>query len=515
MAKKFKPKFAGHGVQIDGPPVNEPTGKGLLNKQPEQDTTVGSQSDKDMVDHNLLNGLGDDLIESDAMCDVDDNGVENKPQGVKVPGHAKPTDGFTKKLSHNHENSIAEAIAEMMDGGAVAVKETECTEEGELTMEELFESYLEESGETASYEEFAGHCGAQGYETPGLDDTQEMMNDHQGYIFTPVGNGLYRKEAVPQEVGIGDLPGVQEIPPSPQVGATVPPAPSAPMGMDDEETLEVMPESADSGSFNNHHPEADEFNGKEKRVEHHSGVSRGNDFKTGAPKLSLDYSDGEGMEVSRSKGRSTVEESSVTTGQLSAPPSTKPNIKKGTVKKAGDATKAVKGMKDLGDPMKHKFENDDNLAEGVKLPKAIAANVTKIMEHVNKQLAKFPNGRKLTPSFQAVVDLNGKQGRTHKTRVLAEAAVDAEELAVIGKGNVFMEVMLSEGKVQKGMFVVELPKLADRKPAVVAEGILFRFPSIAKRFAATMIGESVTHTVSEHAFGAIIKGDVEQLIKKC
>lgn len=164
--------------------------------------------------------------------------------------------------------------------------------------------------------------------------------------------------------------------------------------------------------------------------------------------------------------------------------------------------------------MKHKLENDDNVAESFKLPASIAVNVNKIMEHVNKQIAKFPNGRKFTPQYRTVVELNGKQGRTQSTSILAEAAVDAEELAVIGKGNVALEVMLFEGKEQKGMFIVELPKLANRKPAMVAEGLLFRFPSIAKRVSETVIGESVVHKVVAHPFGALIKGDIEKLEKR-
>src|SRR5690606_2667525 len=144
-----KPKFAGRGVQIDGPPVDSPDGKGLLNKSPQADTTVPSQSDKDMVNHGLLSDLGDDLTETDAMSDVDDSGVDGNPQGVKTPGHAKPTDGFTKKVSHSHQNSIAEDIAAMMDGGSgpndvppapgneLEQRGTYGVGEGALTMEEL------------------------------------------------------------------------------------------------------------------------------------------------------------------------------------------------------------------------------------------------------------------------------------------------------------------------------------------------------------------------------------------
>ena len=170
-------------------------------------------------------------------------------------------------------------------------------------------------------------------------------------------------------------------------------------------------------------------------------------------------------------------------------------------------------MKDHGDPLKHKFENDDNVAEGVKLPAAVAKNVKKIMEHVQKQIAKFPNGRKMVPSYRTVIELNGKQKRTGTTYYLAEAAADAEELAVLGKGNVCLEVMLSESKQQKGMFIVEMPTLTDRKPAIVAEGAIFRFPSVARKVSEQFIGESVTHSVVDHPFGALIKGDVEKLTK--
>lgn len=39
--------------------------------------------------------------ETAAMCDVDENGVENKPQGVHVSSVGKPTDGHTKAMGHD------------------------------------------------------------------------------------------------------------------------------------------------------------------------------------------------------------------------------------------------------------------------------------------------------------------------------------------------------------------------------------------------------------------------------
>lgn len=538
MATKFRPKYSnsGCGLTNDGPPVKPTTGKGLMNKTPSKDTTVPSVNDKDMINHNLLSKLGDDLTETDFMDEVVEDGTIKKAQGIKEPGVGKPTDGFTKPQKHNHKNSIAESIAAMMEDEAPR----------DLTMEQVFEAYLDKCNETASFEGFADHCASCDYEKPGHDDTMNMMDEHQGYVFTPVGDGLYRLEPVAQQVGIEDLPGVTSGPPmgselpigaGPSMGGGSPVPPAPPMGggeididggdseidMDDEVGSDVDldsdlggDEEVDDmnvgGGVDDESLEDDEAFESDEELDDQTGIQE-NDIKSSAPQPAYDWNDGEGMEVTTARGK-TVTESSVTTGQLASAPGTKSGVKFKKAKKAGSTKGAVKGMTEMGDPLKRKLKNDTKkgVSEGVVLPKSIAGNVTSIVEHVSKQLAKFPNSSKYTPSYRVVISLDKNKGYTASTQTLTEAAVDAEELAVIGKGNVSIEVALFEGKTQNGMFIVNMPKLKDRKPAIVAEGMVFRFPSIAKRISESVIGESVIHKVAGHKFGAIIKGDVGKMI---
>lgn len=515
MAKKFRPKFAGNGVQNDGAPVDSPKGKGLLNNSPKRIDIVPDQSDKDIEDLGLLNGLGDDLQTSDAMSQTDDDSVERSPQGVKTPGSSKPVDGFTQKLSHNLGKSIAEAIADAMGGINGGVDESA----EELTLEEVLEQYCAESDEI-TFEGFGQYCCDQGYEAPGQDDVNSAMADSPNYLFTPNGDGSYSVQSVPQEITYDDIPtsGGPVVPiqgAAPGAGA-VPGAVPGPYNPPQQQSGNMVDDIAASMDGDNDF--GGDFGGGIGGPD--AGDEEGDDTveEEGGPLPTHDSNDGCGMEVSTGGSGYGVNEDATTTGNLAGIPSTVPKIASQKVKKAGNPVTAVDGVKNLGKVLDRDLENDTDsgtVDESFEIPAAVVGNVTKIMEHTQKQIAKLPNSRKYQMKYRVGVELNGNSAYTKPTDILAEAAVDAEELAVIGKGNAFLEVfMIGENKTQKGMFVVELPKLKDRKPAVVAEGILFRFPSIAKRVSQKVIGESVTHVVVDHPFGALIKGNAEKLISK-
>jgi hypothetical protein len=478
MPKKFRAKFAGNGVQIDGKPVDSPKGTGLLNKTPKADNVVPSVSCCDMEDLGLLNNLGDDMVPTNTLDD--DSGEVVGEQ----PSRSAPSDGYYTKQSHNHKNSIAESTT------------------GDLTMEQLFESYVEENDEV-DHAGFADYSTQNDYEVPSEEDTLDLMKANQSFIFTPTGDGKYTKTVVSggdtvapaaaapassgsfDNIGIDDV-SVDDLPP--------PPSQSAGGGMSSDLSVTVsdMP-GADGDDYGYGEDEDDEI-GTEEVEEEYS--------EDGDCDQSGGYDNNDDCDES-------VEESLTTAGIASAP-SMSPKIKKGKVQKAGNAATAVKGLKNHGKTLDRKIKND-TVSESFKLPAQIAKNVAAIIEHVEKQFAKIPSYKKMDRSFNVVVESNGKYLKTGSTKFIIEAAADAEEIAVIGKGNAFIEVNLFEGKRHSGMFLVEMPKLNDRKPHLVKEGVILRFPSIAKRISKQFIGESVVHSIKNHPYGVIIKGDVEKI----
>jgi hypothetical protein len=200
-------------------------------------------------------------------------------------------------------------------------------------------------------------------------------------------------------------------------------------------------------------------------------------------------------------------EESLTTSAIADAPSMVPKTRKKKVQKAGNPNGAVKGMKNHGETLKRKLKNDD-VSESFKLPANIAKNVKAIVEHVNKQFVKMPSFNKYKRSYNVVVENNGKMFETKTTRYIAEAAADAEEISVIGKGNASIKVNLFEGNKNVGMFFVEMPRLSPRKPQILKEGAIFRFPSIARAISEQCIGSKIVHSIKKHPYGVVIKGDV-------
>ena len=504
MAKKFRMKAAGGSPENSGV-MGKPTGNGLAKKTMGSDTTVPGQSNDDYEDMGQMDSLANSLVETDFMSVVNDQGVEKKPQGVKTPGSAKPTDGYTKPLS----SSLQDKIAESMDGGEPVEEEfkegyplptidyndgqgmevatggsshgVNEGEEGELTMEDAFQQYASDKDQI-NYDEFANHTDNLGYERPSNEDMMGLMDQDSHNLYEPNGVGGYGRTPIMLTVNVEDLPGqgggmddmagscepagaAPSLPPQPVLGG------AGPMG---------TPGADNEGDF----------------LENESACSEG---------------EGEMMESEE------VMESSVTTGQLASTPGMNAKIKKGKVKKAGNAATAVDGMKNMGKTMNRKLKNDDSTntikehKNGYIVPQSIQANVNKIVKAVNEAVAKVPSAARSTLTYRVVVEskTENKKVATKPTALLAEAAVDAEELIVIGHASAHIEVSLTESKKQTGAVIVTMPKLTDRRPAINESGLLFRFKSLAQRYATKVIGESVAYAVEDHPFGALIKTDVK------
>lgn len=486
MPKKFRAKFAGNGAENTGKLVNSPSGNGLLNKTPKRDNIVPSVSDSDMADMGFLRNLGDDLVETDAMCDVDEDGVENKPQGVKKPGNGKPEDGYYSKVGHNHKKSIAESKN----------KNT-----GSLTMEQLFESYVDEN-DVVDHEGFADYSTQNDYEVPSEEDTVDLMKANQSFIFTPTSDGKYTKTEVStsgndmggsidgvgvDDVGMDDLP---EMPSTQTLGVGDSDISTDDMPTDD---IDMSPTSTMSYGGDDEEFDDEEFDDEDEDYD-------GEDY------------DGEEFDDDDEAIEDDYVEESLTTASIADVPSMVPKTRKKKVQKAGNPNKAVKGMKNHGETLKRKLKNDD-VSESFKLPVSIAKNVSAIVEHVDKQFAKIPSFKKYNKIYNVVVENDGKYFETKSTRSITEAATDAEEISVIGKGNTTIKVKLFEGKKNVGMFLVDMPKLNNRKPQILKEGVIFRFPSIAKRISEQYIGENIVHTIKRHPYGVIIKGDIDAIFE--
>lgn len=500
MAKKFRMKAAGGAPENSGV-MGKPTGNGLAKKTMSSDTTVPSQSHDDYEDHNQLNDLANDLVENDFMSVVNDQGVEKKPQGVKTPGSSKPTDGYTKPLS----SSLQDKIAESMDTGAVAEDFKEGFplptidyndgqgmevstggsdhgvnegEEGELTMEDAFGQYAGDRDEI-NYDEFAGYTSELGYDPPSNDDMMGLMDNDPHNLYEPTGMGGYSKTPIMLTVNVEDLPGQG--------------------GMDDCGLDNQPPVGGPSPA-----PKQQVLGGAMEA----SSCNEGED--TGM----MEESDDSGvMEEGDDSG---VMEESVTTGQLASTPGMTPKIKKKAVKKAGNAATAVKGMKNMGKTLSRDLKNDDSSnvvkehKDGFIMPKSIKDNVDKIVKAINEAVAKVPSASRSSLAYRVIVEskTDKKKVGTKKTKILSEAAVDAEELAVIGQASTHIEVSLMESAKQTGVVLVALPKLNDRKPAINESGVLFRFKSLAQRYAASVLSESVAYSVEDHPFGTLIKTDI-------
>lgn len=116
VLNEWEPKFAGGGdYNPNDYQMPSPTGNGVADRKPKKDK-VG-QYDTDTSQHG--EAWPRKHNDTAAMCDVDENGVENKPQGSHESTHGEPTDGHQTELGHNWPNqpkNSGNGVAEPFEG---------------------------------------------------------------------------------------------------------------------------------------------------------------------------------------------------------------------------------------------------------------------------------------------------------------------------------------------------------------------------------------------------------------
>jgi|10_taG_2_1085330.scaffolds.fasta_scaffold00071_44 hypothetical protein len=116
ILNEWEPKFAGGGDYDPGDyQMPSPTGDGVAERKPKQDkvgaydTDTSNSGQEWPRDHN----------ETAAMCDVDDDGVENKPQGSHESSVGDPKDGHQEEMGHNwpdEAKNSGSGVAEPFEG---------------------------------------------------------------------------------------------------------------------------------------------------------------------------------------------------------------------------------------------------------------------------------------------------------------------------------------------------------------------------------------------------------------
>lgn len=217
VINEWDPPFKAAGYTPGDHQMTSPTGNGVAARKPTTDsvgsyeTSTKSHGKEWPRDHK----------DTPAMCDVDENGVENEPQGSHESTHGEPNDGHQKKVGHDwpaEPKNSGQGVAEPFDGerwsdggtlkggqapngldvenddhglpsdGPITGTSSEGWTpsnigklmEGELDIQSLFNSYARQSG-TVCLEEFQELCRAHGAGVK-LDETsllRLMDNNHE------------------------------------------------------------------------------------------------------------------------------------------------------------------------------------------------------------------------------------------------------------------------------------------------------------------------------------------------
>lgn len=115
LINEWEPKFAAGNYDPGDYQMPSPTGKGVASTKPKK-WNVGSY-DTELSDTG--EPFGGKHNDTPAMCDVDENGVENKPQGSHQSSVGKPTDGHQTEVNHNWPDgpkNDGNGVAEPFDG---------------------------------------------------------------------------------------------------------------------------------------------------------------------------------------------------------------------------------------------------------------------------------------------------------------------------------------------------------------------------------------------------------------
>lgn len=97
---EWEPEFKAGDYSPGDYQMPSPTGDGVADRKPSKNKVGKHDSETKKVGEAWPRKHS----ETAAMCDVDENGVENKPQGGHVSKHGDPSDGHTSEIGHNWPN---------------------------------------------------------------------------------------------------------------------------------------------------------------------------------------------------------------------------------------------------------------------------------------------------------------------------------------------------------------------------------------------------------------------------
>lgn len=179
------------GAPSGDPGMDHLGGQGVANRSSKQDS-VGKYSTS-------LKGHGSyprKHVETPAMCDVDEDGVEGKPQGVHQSSVGKPDDGHQTAVGHDWPDAPknsggVEAFGNSVSGGGQMSAETKWSPEfvGSLmegdpvNLQSLFDAYARKH-QLVCVEDFRTLCQANGSNAV-LDDRslENLMSENKEFIF--------------------------------------------------------------------------------------------------------------------------------------------------------------------------------------------------------------------------------------------------------------------------------------------------------------------------------------------
>tara|TARA_R110000765_G_scaffold10110_5_gene31474 strand:+ start:1189 stop:3774 length:2586 start_codon:yes stop_codon:yes gene_type:complete len=147
-------------IQEDGLSSDTPSGNSKMDHLGGQGVAKRSAKQDSVGKYNTnLKGHGSyprKHAESSAMCDVDENGVENEPQGVHDSSAGKPEDGHQTAVGHDWPDAPknsggAEAFGNKVSGGGQVSSENKWSPEfvgslmeGDINFQSLFDAYARE-----------------------------------------------------------------------------------------------------------------------------------------------------------------------------------------------------------------------------------------------------------------------------------------------------------------------------------------------------------------------------------
>lgn len=97
---EWQPEFKAGEYDPGDYQMPSPTGNGVADRKAKKDNTGARESE--VKNHGKVWPRKHN--ETAAMCDVEESGVEDKPQGVHQSKHGDPSDGITSELGHNWPN---------------------------------------------------------------------------------------------------------------------------------------------------------------------------------------------------------------------------------------------------------------------------------------------------------------------------------------------------------------------------------------------------------------------------